>query len=50
MIDGRLLVPAVAAWLGAALHMSWGIVGLLGGLAAVLAGLLVRSVPRSSVA
>ncbi len=49
MIDGRLLVPAVAAWLGAALHMSWGIVGLLGGLVAVLAGLLVRSVPRSSV-
>lgn len=49
MIDGRLLVPAVAAWTGAALQLSWGAVAVLVGIAAVLAGLLVRPLPRSSV-
>lgn len=50
MIDGRLLVPAVAAWLGAALQLSWGFAGTCAGLVAVLACLVVRPVPRSSIA
>ena len=49
MIDGRLLVPAIAAWVGAALHLAWGTSAVLVGLTLLLAALLVRSVPRSSL-
>lgn len=49
MIDGRLLVPAAAAWLGAALQLTWGHVAVLVVVAALIPGVLVRAIPRSSV-